>query len=167
MANLLTISRLFLIPLFLYFLFASPPQRVPATIIFAIAALTDALDGYVARGIGQVTELGKIIDPLTDRFFLMAVVVALFIQFKQPPLFALIIFIIRDLFLLGGYVFLRRKEKQIQVSILGKTATATLMVAFALMILGLPIGEILFFLGLALYILSAIEYVRSAIKIAF
>jgi cardiolipin synthase len=114
-----------------------------------------------------VTELGKMMDPLTDRLFLITVIITIYIRFNQPPLYAVIILVARDLFLLCGYVYLKRNEKQMAVTMLGKTATATLMVAFGFMILGLGIGEIIFFCGLILYLLSAIEYVRSAIRIAF
>ncbi len=164
MANLLTVTRLLLILPFLFFVYGSPPQRIPAAIVFVIAALTDALDGYVARSFGQVTEVGKMIDPLIDRFFLIIVAIALYTQFKQPPLFALIILVARDFFLVWGYIYLRSKQIQMSVTLLGKTATGIIMVAFAFIILGLGAGQMLFLVGLLVYIFAAIEYTFHAFK---
>jgi len=165
MANLITISRLFIIPIFLYYMFLSPPQNLIAAVIFGIAAATDALDGYVARNIGKVTELGKVMDPLVDRIFIVVTIIALYMRDAQPPLFALIILIGREIFLLLGYVFLRKKEIKIPVSLLGKTATAFLMTSFAFLILKTFVGFILFYIGLILYIVSLFYYLKEAIKV--
>jgi len=165
MANLITISRLFLIPAFIYCMFLSPPQNLIAAIIFGLAALTDTLDGYVARNIGRVTELGKVIDPLVDRIFIVTTIVALYIRDRQPPFFALAILVGREIFLLIGYIYMRRKrEIKMSVSVLGKTATAFLMTSFAFLILKTFLGLLLFYIGLVLYIISTVFYVKDAVK---
>lgn len=164
MANLITLSRLFLIPVFLYCMFLSPPQNLIAAIIFGLAAVTDTLDGYVARNIGRVTELGKIMDPLVDRIFIVITIIALYIRDGQPPFFTLAILIGREIFLLLGYVYMRKREIKISVSLLGKTATAFLMTSFAFLILKTFLGLILFYIGLALYIVSTFYYVKEATK---
>lgn len=167
MANMITLSRLLLIPFFLYFMFSSPPQNLLATIVFVAAALTDTLDGYVARRLDQVTELGKKIDPLTDRIFIVTAVIALYLRDSQPPLLALAILLVRELFLLFGYFYLKQQGKQLRVSFLGKTATAILMTAFAFMILGHDLGLVLFYIGLFLYIISALDYARFALRMIY
>ncbi len=167
MANMLTISRLILIPLFLYLLFSSPPRNLIAAVVFGLAGITDALDGYVARKFDQVTELGKIIDPLADRIFIVTAVIALYVRDRQPPLFALIILLTREIVLLWGYVYLRKQGKKLSVSFLGKTATAVLITAFVFMIMQSSAGPILFYIGLGLYIVSALDYMRVAAKMTF
>lgn len=167
MANIITVSRLLLIPFFLYFMFSSPPQNLLATIVFVAAALTDTLDGYVARRLDQVTELGKKIDPLTDRIFIVTAVIALYLRDSQPPLFALAILLVRELFLLYGYLYLNKRGKQLPVSFLGKTATTILMTAFAFMIFGYGPGLFLFYIGLFLYIISALDYARFALRMIY
>ncbi len=167
MANIITLSRLLLIPLFLYFMFSSPPQNLLATIVFVAAALTDTLDGYVARRLDQVTELGKKIDPLTDRIFIVTAVIALYLRDNQPPLFVLAILLVRELSLLFGYFYLKQQAKQLPVSFLGKAATATLMTAFSFMILGYGLGLVLFYIGLFLYIISALDYTRFALRMIY
>ena len=66
--NSLTLSRILLIPVFVY-LFSDPTDErsLAAALVFATAALTDLLDGYVARRRGQITNLGKLLDPVADK----------------------------------------------------------------------------------------------------
>lgn len=158
MANLVTLSRLILIPFFLYFMFSSPPQNLVAGVIFGLAAITDTLDGYIARKFDKVTELGKMIDPLVDRVFIITAIIALYIRDRQPPLPMLIILFGREIFVLLGFVYLSKRGEKPSVNLLGKTATAILMFAFAFMIIRFNLGPILFYIGLFLYVASAFYY---------
>ena len=74
MANALTMFRLLLVPVFIYVLahVARWPAPVAAAVIFAVASVTDWLDGQVARRTGTVTEFGKFADPLADRLLVAA-----------------------------------------------------------------------------------------------
>lgn len=165
MANILTVSRLLLIPLFLYFMFLPSPQNLLAALVFGLAAATDFLDGCVARKLNQVTELGKILDPFIDRIFIVTAICALYVRDRQPPLATLLILLMREVFLLLGFVYFRNRGVKLSVSFLGKTATAMLMTALALLILQIQPALLLFYLGLVLYILAAIDYARTALKI--
>jgi len=167
MANMLTLSRLILIPLFLYFMFSFPAHSLIAAIIFGLAALTDSLDGYVARRFDQVTEVGKIIDPLVDRVFIITAIIALYVRDGRPPLVALIVLLGREVLVMAGFAYLKTKGKQLSVSFLGKTATAFLMTAFALLIIRLEIALLLLYLGTALYIISACLYLWEGIQATF
>src|SRR6201997_1941358 len=74
--NVLTMGRIVMIPLCLWFLDQDTPKAgFWAAIVFTLAALTDVLDGYLARKLGVVSVLGKLIDPLADKLIVMAALV--------------------------------------------------------------------------------------------
>ncbi len=79
LANKLTLARIFLIPLFMVILLTRIPKYgdVLAAIIFIIAASTDGLDGYIARSRKQITNLGKLMDPLADKLLVSAALICL------------------------------------------------------------------------------------------
>jgi CDP-diacylglycerol--glycerol-3-phosphate 3-phosphatidyltransferase len=82
--NLLSISRILSVPVFiLLMLEPSPARALAAGIVFALASATDWLDGYLARKWGQVTKIGKLLDPIADKLLIMAALVMLV---KSPPL---------------------------------------------------------------------------------
>ncbi|MGH3910891.1 MAG: CDP-alcohol phosphatidyltransferase family protein, partial [Pseudonocardiaceae bacterium] len=87
-ANLLTMSRLVLVPVFLFALFAEdgtdPLWRVTAALIFVVASLTDRFDGDLARRRGQVTNFGKIADPIADKALIGAALVGLSLLAELP-----------------------------------------------------------------------------------
>lgn len=166
MANVTTISRLFLIPILIFFIFSPiPKHNMYALGIFVLAALTDWLDGYIARTTDQITDFGKIADPLVDRIFIAATLISLFMVRGIPPLWALIIIIGRDLTLIAGYKLLEAKRKiRIPVTDLGKMTTACLMIALGLLILNLNLGIWIFYVGLSLSIISSLDYIRKGVK---
>ena len=81
LANLLTALRLVLVPVFLLFLFAGDGHqtgsRVTAFIVFAVAVITDRLDGELARNYNMVTEFGKLADPIADKMLIGAALIGL------------------------------------------------------------------------------------------
>lgn len=160
-ANALTVLRLVLIPVLLYFMFLG--YNVVALFVFALAGLTDWLDGFVARSSGRVTEFGTLADPFVDRIFVLSIVVALYLRDGLPPLWALSIFIIRDLLVMLGYGYLRGQGVKIAVSYLGKRATAFLMISFFFLLGKFAVGLSIFYLGLFLYIISGLDYLRKAL----
>ena len=129
--------------------------------MFGVAAITDLIDGYVARSFGTVSEFGKIIDPLVDRIFIFFMVVAIFIRFNMPPLWALIVMVARDVVLLINYYLVKRKGKKVEVVFAGKLATAILMISFSLIILRFGPAMILFYIGFALYLFAGFIYLRQ------
>ncbi|HDP70255.1 MAG TPA: CDP-diacylglycerol--glycerol-3-phosphate 3-phosphatidyltransferase [Actinobacteria bacterium] len=157
--NMLTILRLILIPFFAYFVFFG--YNTVALCLFGMAALTDWLDGYVARSSSSVTSFGKHMDPLADRLLIMTALIILAIK-NQLPLFVVMIITARDLFVMIGFQYMRLRYKEISVTYLGKTATAILMVSIILLIAGVSFGLWLFYLGFLLYLISFGDYVRKA-----
>lgn len=175
MANLLTIARMIAIPFILYFLFSvGENAAVWAAVIFALAALSDWLDGVVARRFSQVTQFGIVADPLADRLLIISLAVALYVRFQDFfPLWALILLIGRDTLVLLGYQYLRKRGETMSVSGLGKAATAVLFVAFLLLILSLSFGGVqilaalVFYPGLLLYLAAAFDYFVKGRRLLF
>lgn len=160
MANILTVLRLVLTGVFLYVMFASWSGRnAVAAVVFGLAVLTDWLDGLIARTAGRITEVGKLLDPLADRLLLITAVVALYLRDGLPALWALILLLTRDILIMGGYLYLKRQGEKMAVTNLGKIATAALMLSFILLIAGFQQVIWIFYLGLALYLISGVNYV--------
>jgi cardiolipin synthase len=157
LANALTCARLLAVPVVLALLVAGSEGWAAA--LFVAAALTDFLDGRLARRRGGASRLGALLDPVADRLMISGVAVVLAVQGLLPSLLvALLVF--RDTLALVGGMLLRAK---VSVNKVGKAATALLMVAAAVEIFrpGVP-GEILFYAGIALSLVSGLLYARAA-----
>lgn len=102
--------------------------------LLVLSGLTDALDGIIARKTGQITDLGKIIDPIADKLTQVAVVGAMLVErFYILPL--LILFILKELFLLINNIILYRKEIMMDGSMwFGKVATAVFYVCMFILV---------------------------------
>jgi cardiolipin synthase len=169
--NLLSLGRLATVPVFLW-LFLSDREDA-AVVLFAVAAWTDFFDGFIARRTHSVTELGKLLDPLADRVFIVALAVALVARGALAWWLAAIV-VGRDLLVLSFFPVLeRRKVPRIQVNFVGKAATAALLVGLTLLALsetsfpGADVGDesgtVFVSLGAALYWVAAYLYGKEAI----
>lgn len=133
--NVLSMARLAGIPLFLW-LVLGPQLDVIAFVVLMVSGLTDWLDGYLARRLDQRTRLGELLDPIADRLYILAVVVALAMRDIVPWWVALLL-PLRDLLLWGLVPLLRtRGHSTLPVHFLGKAATFNLLYAFPLLLLG-------------------------------
>jgi cardiolipin synthase len=133
--NLLSILRLLGIPLFLY-LTLGPRYDELALIVLMVAGITDYLDGKLARTLHQTSRLGELLDPVVDRLYILSVLVALAIRGIIPVWLAVVV-PLRDAFLFVLVPFLRtRGFTALPVHFLGKAATASLLYAFPLLLLG-------------------------------
>lgn len=112
-ANKVTLARILFVPLFValvisYVNTGSEGHRLAAIVCFGIAALGDALDGYIARRYHQKSELGAILDPLADKLLLVSALVILSVdpgqRFAQIPWWLAAVVVTRELILLGGMV---------------------------------------------------------------
>jgi cardiolipin synthase len=165
--NVLSILRLASVPVFIW-LFVTGHEMV-AVYIYGTAAFTDFVDGYIARALDQVTEIGKLLDPLADRVFVIALAVALVIQGSLPWWLATIV-VGRDAIVLIMFPFLeRRGMPRLPVNLAGKTATAWLL--FGLSWLAVyasnvtwairPVGLLFIGLGAAAYWVSGFMYFKE------
>jgi CDP-diacylglycerol--glycerol-3-phosphate 3-phosphatidyltransferase len=138
--NWITVSRLFCLPFILILL--SQPNRFErwlALILFLIAAVTDWLDGYLARQLHQITELGKFLDPLVDKLLILAPLLAL-IQLQEIPAWSVFVIVGRELAIAGWRVnpHLTGSSSISGANIWGKLKTVIQIVAIALLIAPLP-----------------------------
>ncbi|MDR1016156.1 MAG: CDP-alcohol phosphatidyltransferase family protein, partial [Coriobacteriales bacterium] len=134
--NLLTLIRLLCVPVF-FVLLVFAHHNLAAFIFFAIAAVTDFFDGALARGLGQVSELGKQFDPLVDRILILAAVLGVLVV-GRLPWWLFLILVARDASMLLVTVYMeRRLGRHFSVVFIGKLATAVLMFSLCAMILDL------------------------------
>lgn len=137
LANVITFCRLALTIVFLV-LFAGGEHRTLALVCYVVAATTDFLDGQIARRTQTVSWLGKIMDPIMDRVLLFTGVIGLLIV-GELPLWVPVFVIGRDAYLAAGSMVLQRyRRRPVDVSYVGKAATALLMFGFCDLLLGLP-----------------------------
>jgi len=179
--NLLTLLRILLIPvLFVVYVFDAGWSNQVATVIFVVAAITDWLDGYLARKLNQYTPFGAFLDPVADKLIVATALVLLATDDKvlhmvfSAPIFAAAVAIIigREIVIsaLREWMAELGKRASVAVSYIGKVKTALQMIAISLLIykeslFGLPIfkiGEVLLFVAAALTLYSMIVYLKAA-----
>ena len=171
--NLLSLIRILLIPVFVALLLHHGTEGAGLVLLGAVVA-TDWIDGYIARHTGQVSNLGKILDPVADRLALTAALVAIVAR-DAFPLWAALLVIARDgLILLAGVVLLLRYRIRLDVRWVGKAATFGLMCAIPLVAwgnFGLPFhrfastfGWIVFVPAIALYYLATAVYAVDVVR---
>jgi cardiolipin synthase len=127
--NVITIVRLSCLPLFVYLLFVDENRAAAAWLLAALGA-TDWVDGYLARHLGQVSALGKVLDPVADRLLFIVGGGSILIDGSVPVWFAVIV-LVREV-LVGGTTILLGLlgARRIDVTWFGKAGTLCLMVAF-------------------------------------
>ncbi|MGK7923496.1 MAG: CDP-diacylglycerol--glycerol-3-phosphate 3-phosphatidyltransferase [Trichodesmium sp.] len=158
--NLITCSRLIGIPLIFYLLKTPTNQNLWICLaIFLIASATDFLDGYLARKLNQITDLGKFLDPLVDKLLVLAPLLAL-IELGKVPAWGVFLILGRELTIAGWRV---NQTKVLGANIWGKLKTVSQIIAISLLIAPLPeIWEIptiiMFWISVALTIISGIIY---------
>lgn len=127
--NLITAVRLVFIPVFVWLLFGLD-DRLWAGVLLGTLGATDWVDGWFARRYAQVSELGKILDPLTDRLLLVTALVSIIIDGSMPLWVALVILVREVLVSVAGLVLAALGARRIDVTFAGKTATFFNMLAF-------------------------------------
>ena len=167
-----TLSRLIAVPIiFGLFLWQdSELTRLIALSVFIIAAITDWLDGYLARKLNQITELGKFLDPLVDKVLTIALFL-LFIELGQIPAWAVFLIITRELLITawrGAPTADPSEKKSTQIigaNFWGKAKTVMQIVAIAALLIKIPYAIAFFWIALALTLISGILYIVPAPKI--
>jgi len=141
LANWVTFSRLLALPVLLYCLQNPTVEtRWFSLAIFLVAAATDWLDGYLARKLNSVTELGKFLDPLVDKLLVLAPMLAL-IELRQVPAWGVFLILARELTVAGWRVTpgLTGNTAVVGANVWGKLKTVSQVVAIALLIA--PLSE--------------------------
>jgi CDP-diacylglycerol--glycerol-3-phosphate 3-phosphatidyltransferase len=138
-ANKITILRILLVPFFivqvLYYVNTGKEwYRLSAVLCFALAAISDAVDGYIARRYNQISELGKILDPLADKLLLVSAIVLLSMKnephLHQIPLWLTVTVLSRDALLVLGMAIIQLVGGKLTVRpvMIGKIATVLQMI---------------------------------------
>ncbi|MEN3009480.1 MAG: CDP-diacylglycerol--glycerol-3-phosphate 3-phosphatidyltransferase [Candidatus Bipolaricaulaceae bacterium] len=172
--NSLTLARLAAVPLFLTFLFLPGTVfKILALALFAVAALTDAVDGYLARSLREVTTFGKLADPIADKILVAAALVS-FVEFGELRALPVIVILAREFLVTGLRVLALAEGLVIPASPLGKLKTLS-HVGLALFILatryfgigelGRVFKEVFLYLAVALAVISGGEYFWRARKL--
>jgi CDP-diacylglycerol--glycerol-3-phosphate 3-phosphatidyltransferase len=175
--NLLTMARIVAIPFFVWLLDAPTPVRgFWACIVFTAAAITDVLDGYLARRLGVVSVLGKFLDPLADKLIVMAALVWL-VPMGRIAAWVVVLLLAREISVTGLRSVAASEGVVISAGAEGKTKTALQMIGIVALVLGYPfhlsylgidlgvvdmvhVGRWLVYLSLLFSFASAAQYVR-------
>ncbi|MDQ2589032.1 CDP-diacylglycerol--glycerol-3-phosphate 3-phosphatidyltransferase [Saccharothrix yanglingensis] len=171
-ANVLTMSRLVLVPVFLYLLFADggdePVWRLWAFVVFAIASVTDHVDGNLARKLGLITDFGKIADPIADKALTGAALVGLSLL-GELPWWVTVVIAVRELFvtLLRFWVI---RHGVIPASRGGKAKTLVQIFAIGLYLLPLPswlepLALVSMGAAVVLTVVTGVDYVIRAFRL--
>jgi CDP-diacylglycerol--glycerol-3-phosphate 3-phosphatidyltransferase len=165
--NALTILRLLLIPIFVALMLAADGGHSwPAGIVFGIAAVTDQVDGYLARRWHVESDFGRIADPLADRLMIDAAVITLFIA-DHMPLAGLVVIVGRDVALMLGYKAVAPSGYELHVSAIGKAATWLLYAGIGFLIVTPKSTHwpyVIFWIGLVLAVVAGVIYGVNAWK---
>lgn len=177
--NVISLSRLLFVPLFVW-LVVSAEEYAQAAVLLAVLGATDWVDGQVARRTGQVSELGKILDPAADRLVLIISVVTIVVGTDAVPWWISIPVLIREpLMFIAVPVLAMLGASRIDVTWIGKAGTFALMTAFPAMLYGASdapgadllqvagyltgaLGVVLSWYAAATYLPVAIAAIRSA-----
>jgi CDP-diacylglycerol--glycerol-3-phosphate 3-phosphatidyltransferase len=171
-ANKITVSRILLIPIFMFFMLIDVPYNMEiALIIFLIASITDKLDGYYARKYKLVTDLGKFLDPLADKLLITAAYL-IFIELGRIQAWAVFIILAREFAVTGLRGIAANRNIVIAASNMGKYKTVTQIITAVILfldnypfsILNIPMDMILIYVTLLITIVSGADYFLKYIK---
>jgi CDP-diacylglycerol--glycerol-3-phosphate 3-phosphatidyltransferase len=159
--NFLTVVRILLVPVVVVALLEETPNAdTLAAIVFAAAALTDGLDGYIARSRGSITTFGKLMDPIADKLLIIAPLVSLVSLGRIAPWVAMVI-IAREFAVTALRMVAAEQGVVIGASVLGKLKTITQVVAIFAVIAfpSTPLAvDLLVYLAVVVTIVSGADY---------
>lgn len=160
-ANKLTMSRVVMIPLFLavLYLVVPPYNNYIALAVFALASLTDFVDGYVARKYNQITDFGKFMDPLADKLLVLSAMLW-FVEIGQMPAWTVLIVVSRELAVTGLRLVAVDNGRVIAAGMSGKVKTFATMICLGLMLLPIPalLNTVCVVVIVATTLYSGVEY---------
>ncbi|MBI2508545.1 MAG: CDP-diacylglycerol--glycerol-3-phosphate 3-phosphatidyltransferase [Betaproteobacteria bacterium] len=180
--NLLTWLRIVLIPLFVGIFYfeqswvSAPNQNLVATVLFTVAAITDWLDGWLARKLNQTSAFGAFLDPVADKLMVAAALIIL-VQLERTDAIVALIIIGREIAIsaLREWMAQIGAAKSVAVSFIGKIKTVSQMIAIPLLLYHDPIGAFdplwlgtwLIWFAVALTLVSMAYYLKVALPLAW
>lgn len=160
--NQITLLRILFIPLFVYFLLGTslPGGKWIALTLFVILALSDAVDGYLARHLKQTSSFGQLIDPIADKLLVFSAYLS-FIELGKLPSFIIFIILARDFLVMGIRAWAAKKGEIIPADSLGKWKTFAQLTAIGFLIADMPLQYLIFYLSVLLTLLSGWHYFKK------
>jgi cardiolipin synthase len=163
--NVLSFIRIALIPVFCW-LIVDETTTMAGILLFGAVVATDWVDGTIARRTGQVSELGKVLDPLADRLSVAAGLIALMVR-GAFPVWAGLAILLRDAVVLiaGAVLLFGQRHARLDVRWIGKVATMSLMTAVPTISwgnLGYPLGDAALIVGWLAFVPGIVEYYVAA-----
>lgn len=174
-ANIVTCARIVLIPVFLVIAETLGPLgslsstgALVVTVAFGLLAMSDKLDGYLARSRGEVTTFGKFLDPIADKLLVVTALLVL-LEWGLVPVWTIVVIVAREFLVSGLRMVVASKGVVVAASNLGKWKTATTMTAiagfFLFSALGADMGgvvrilaDVIYYLAVALTVWSGADY---------
>ena len=159
--NSLTLFRIFLVPFLVVVLLTKFSGREYAGLaIFLVAAITDFIDGFIARRRNQITRLGVLLDPIADKLLMSAAFISL-VELQYAKAWMVVIIIGREFAVSGLRAIAAQQGVTIAASPLGKSKMVSEVVAVSLLILGHELGEFLFIGNIALWVVMLFALVSG------
>lgn len=168
LANKITLLRILMTPLVVVLLyFQGPTLCIFAALVFIFAAITDWMDGYIARHSGMVTSMGKFLDPLADKVLICSVLI-MFVQLGWAPAWVVIVIVCRELVVTGLRAMAIDEGIVLAADKFGKAKTvlqiaAIIPITLHYPIFGFelwPIGEALLYASMLVAVFSGVNYCR-------
>jgi len=162
LANLITLTRGLMIAPIVYLLLTG--HRWAAWWLFGVACSTDLIDGFVARARNEVTQLGKVLDPIVDKSLYVSILCCLLVL-GDLPWWALALFLIPQVSIgLGALILKVRKDAIQQAKLPGKLAAGLAFVSIAFLLVGWPGGLEIFYAAIVMTFLAATDYAVSGMR---
>jgi CDP-diacylglycerol--glycerol-3-phosphate 3-phosphatidyltransferase len=180
--NLLTLSRIFAVPILVFLLWRPTPLDYLGTfVLYCLVGITDYFDGYLARAQGKISKLGQFLDPIADKIMVAAVLIMLISSRKANPvpeiaglhIIPALVILLREIIVSGLREFLAELRVGIPVSALAKWKTTFQLVALGALILGggLPaypwvhdVGIVSLWAAAALTLVTGYDYLRIGLR---
>jgi len=180
--NLLTLSRIFAVPILVFLLWRPTPLDYLITfVLYCLVGITDYFDGYLARAQGKISKLGQFLDPIADKIMVAAVLMMLISSRKANPvpeieglhIIPALVILLREIIVSGLREFLAGLQVSVPVSALAKWKTTLQLVALGALILGggLPqfpwvhsVGLASLWAAAALTLVTGYDYLRIGIR---
>lgn len=170
LANKITIFRILLIPFFIAFILYSKWEA--ALIIFIIAAVSDGIDGYLARALKQRTELGRVLDPIADKILILSAFISFCVvkdlpAAVKPPYYVPIVIISRDAIIILGalLIYFIKGKIEIKPTVISKITTFLQMITVISILLKLAVSGILWNIAVGFTVYSGLDYIIRGSKL--
>lgn len=158
--NMITLVRIFLIPVFILVFYLNPDDIKWSILIFILAGFSDILDGYLARKLHEVSNLGKILDPIADKLMVITALVALYIKGRMPFWIVVLVIIKEFVMFLGGSFLLIKKRRDLAANFFGKLGTVFIFLAIFWQAFLLPFRNFFTVVAGIMAVIALINYIN-------